>query len=135
MTDETLGLAPGELAFWELLRLGRLLAPERLPEAAAAAAEHFGGRDVEMLLVDHGQEVLVPLGSCEPPVRIDGSVAGRAFRQVDVQEIPVPGGQRLWLPLLDGVDRLGALGITFSELDDLTRDRAERFAGLRRRSC
>jgi serine phosphatase RsbU (regulator of sigma subunit) len=130
MNDETFGLAPGELAFSELLRLGRLLAPERLPEAAAAAAEHLGGRDVEMLLVDHGQEVLVPLASSEPPVRIDGSVAGRAFRQVDVQEVPVPGGQRLWLPLLDGVDRLGALGLTFGELDDLTRARAQRFAAL-----
>jgi hypothetical protein len=72
MNDETLGLAPGELAFSELLRLGRLLAPERLPEAAAAAAEHIGGRDVEMLLVDHGQEVLVP----SPPLnRRSGSTA------------------------------------------------------------
>ena len=126
----TRGLEPGELAFWELLRLGRLLAPERLPDAAAAAAKHFGGRDLEMLLVDHGQEVLVPLARSEPPVRIEGSVAGRAFRQVDVQEISAPGGRRLWLPLLDGVDRLGVLGLTFSELDELTRLRAERFAAL-----
>ena len=120
----------GELAFWELLRLGRLWAPERLPEAAASAAKHFGGRDVEVLLVDHGQEVLVPLAVCAPPIRIEGSVAGRAFRRVEVQEIRVPGGQRLWLPLLDGVDRLGALGLTFTELDDLTRGRAQQFAAL-----
>src|SRR5215218_3584371 len=130
VTDHTRGLEPGELAFCELLRLGRLSAPERLPDAAAAAAKHFGGRDVEMLLVDHGQVVLVPFGFTEPPVRIEGSVAGRAFRQVDVQEISVPGGRRLWLPLLDGVDRLGVLGVTFSELDELTRLRADRFAAL-----
>jgi serine phosphatase RsbU (regulator of sigma subunit) len=130
VTDHTRGLEPGELAFCELLRLGRLSAPERLPDAAAAAAKHFGGRDVEMLLVDHGQVVLVPFGFAEPPVRIEGSVAGRAFRQVDVQEISVPGGRRLWLPLLDGVDRLGVLGVTFSELDELTRLRADRFAAL-----
>jgi hypothetical protein len=128
--DETLTPEPGERAFWELLRLGRLLAPERLPEAVTAAAEHFGGRDVELLLVDHGQELLVPLAASEPPVRIDGSVAGRAFRQVGIQEIAVPGGRRLWLPLLDGLDRLGALGLTFDELDDLTRTRADRFAAL-----
>ena len=83
-----------------------------------------------MLLVDHGQEVLVALAAAEPPVRIEGTVAGRAFRQVEVQEIAVPGGRRLWLPLLDGVDRLGALGVTFDELDELTRERADRFAGL-----
>jgi len=130
VTDHTRGLEPGELAFCELLRLGRLSAPERLPDAAAAAAKHFGGRDVEMLLVDHGQVVLVPFGFAEPPVRIEGSVAGRAFCQVDVQEISVPGGRRLWLPLLDGVDRLGVLGVTFSELDELTRLRADRFAAL-----
>jgi len=127
---ESLEVGPGEGALWELLKLGRLLAPERLPEAAATAVERFGGRDVELLLVDHGQELLVPLGGSEPPVRIDGSVAGRAFRQVGVQEIAVPGGRRLWLPLLDGVDRLGALGVTFSELDDITRTRALKFAAL-----
>jgi hypothetical protein len=84
VNDETRGLEAGELAFGELLGLGRLSAPERLPDAAAAAAKHFGGRDVEMLLVDHGQVVLVPFGFAEPPVRIEGSVAGRAFRQVHV---------------------------------------------------
>ena len=130
MEQSTLVPGEGELAFWELLRLGRLWAPERLPEAAASAAKHFGGRDVEVLLVDHGQEVLVPLAVSAPPIRIEGSVGGRAFRQVDVQEIPVPGGRRLWLPLLDGVDRLGALGLTFTELDDLTRGRAQQFAAL-----
>ena len=126
----TLVPGKGELAFWELLRLGRLWAPERLREAAASAAKHVGGRDVEVLLVDHGQEVLVPLAASAPPIRIEGSVAGRAFRRVEVQEIRVPGGQRLWLPLLDGVDRLGALGLTFTELDDLTRGRAQQFAAL-----
>ena len=130
MDEETTRLEPGERAFWELLRLGRLLAPERLPEAAASAAEHLGGHDLRMLMVDHGQELLVPLGASEPPVRIEGTVPGRAFRQVDVQEIPVPGGRRLWLPLLDGVDRLGVLGLTFSDPDDLTRARADRFAAL-----
>jgi serine phosphatase RsbU (regulator of sigma subunit) len=130
MEQSTLVPGEGELAFWDLLRLGRLWAPERLPEAAASAAKHFGGRDVEVLLVDHGQEVLVPLAVSAPPIRIEGSVGGRAFRQVDVQEIPVPGGRRLWLPLLDGVDRLGALGLTFTELDDLTRGRAQQFAAL-----
>jgi len=122
--------APGELAFWELLRLSRLLPPERLPEAAAGAAQHFGAQDLEMLLVDHGQEVLVPLGGGDPPARIDASVAGRVFRHVEAHETAVEHGTRLWLPLLDGVDRLGVLGLTFSRLDDLTRDRAERFTAL-----
>jgi len=128
--DELRPAGQEELAFWALLRLSRLVAPEQLPRAAATAAEHFGGRDLELLLVDHGQELLVPLGRREPPVRIDGSVAGRAFRQVEPQEIAVEGGTRLWLPLLDGVDRLGALGLTFREPDDVTRARAEQFAAL-----
>jgi serine phosphatase RsbU (regulator of sigma subunit) len=128
--EEPVSAAQGELAFWELLRLSRLLPPERLPQAAARAAEHFGGRDLVMMLVDHGQEVLVPLGGTDPPVRIEASVAGRAFRHVEVQAIAVEGGTRLWLPLLDGVDRLGSLALTFSRLDDLTRARAGRFAEL-----
>jgi hypothetical protein len=32
--------------------------------------------------------------------------------------------------LLDGVDSLGVLGLTFSVLDDLSRARANQFAGL-----
>jgi serine phosphatase RsbU (regulator of sigma subunit) len=128
--DADLSAGQGELAFWELLRASRLAAPERLPEAAAGAAEKFGGRDLEMLLVDHGQEVLVPLGGDGPPVRIEGSVAGRAFRQVESQEIAVEGGRRLWLPMLDGVDRLGVLGLTFSRLDELLHARAVHFAAL-----
>jgi hypothetical protein len=120
----------GERAYEELLRLGRLAAPERLPVAAARAAQHLGARDVEMLLVDHGQDVLVPLAGRAPPVRIEGSVAGRAFRQVETQEVAVEGGHRLWLPLLDGVDRLGVLGLTFTALDDRTRVQAEHVAML-----
>jgi Stage II sporulation protein E (SpoIIE) len=120
----------GELAFAQLLHLGRLLAPERLPEAAASAARHLGGWDAEVWLVDHGQEVLVSLGAAEPPIRIEGSVAGRAFRQVEVQEVRVEDGQRLWIPLLDGVDRLGSLGLTFRGVDDRTREGAKQFAGL-----
>ena len=128
MDEERAG--QGERAFEELLRLGRLVAPERLPLVAAGAARHLGGRDVEMLLVDHGQDVLVPLAGRDPPVRIDGSVAGRGFRQVALQQIAVEDGYRLWLPLLDGVDRLGVLGMTFSALDDLARARAQHFAAL-----
>jgi len=127
--DEQRG-GQGERAFEELLRAGRLVAPERLPLAVARAAQHFGGRDVEMLLVDPGQDVLVLLAGREAPVRIEGSLPGRVFRHVDAQEVAVEGGHRLWLPLLDGVDRLGVLGLTFSALDDLTRSRAQQLAWL-----
>ena len=83
-----------------------------------------------MRVVDHGQELLVSLAASDPPVRIDGSLPGRAFRQMEVQEVAVEDGRRLWIPLLDGVDRLGALGVTLSEPDEVTRTRAQRFAGL-----
>lgn len=97
---------------------------------AARCAGHLGDRDVELLLVDHGQKVLVALASPARTTSLEGSVAGRAFRQVAVQEVPTPDGRRLWLPLLNGVDRLGVLGLTFDHIDATTRAQAERFVAL-----
>ncbi|GAB3828044.1 PP2C family protein-serine/threonine phosphatase [Dactylosporangium cerinum] len=85
--------------------------PEDLPAVASQAAAGLGAVDVELFLVDYGQVELLPLavtgGEPGEPVRIDGTLAGRAYTSGE----PVRGGapERIWVPVVNGADRLGVL--------------------------
>lgn len=94
-----------------LLDESHLLHPDRLPEATAAAVERIGGRDVELYFADLAQDVLLRAGGAgDDELDIDATVAGRAYRTIAPVVVDVEGGQRIWVPLLDGADRLGVLG-------------------------
>jgi hypothetical protein len=67
-----------------------------------------------LYLADYEQATLVPLPGAGVPERqelaIEATMAGRAFRRVEVVTSSATGGShRLWLPLLDGVERLGVV--------------------------
>lgn len=88
-----------------------LARPDDLPEVAARAAADLGWT-LRLYVVDHEQSCLVPLPAPSvpdaAPVAIDGTLAGRAFRRVE--QVPAPGAEpSVWVPLLDGVHRLGVL--------------------------
>ena len=95
-----------------LLRSSHLLAPDDLAATAAAAARRLGVRETVLYLADYEQVTLLPLSGAGVPQRqelpIEGTMAGRAFRRVEVvRSRATAGAQRLWVPLLDGVERLG----------------------------
>src|SRR5918997_5562737 len=73
------------------------------------------GLDAEMYLIDLAQQVLRPIrDGAGLTLDVDGSVAGRAFRLGRLtpgSEAP-DGMPTLWVPLLDGTERLGMLRIT-----------------------
>lgn len=98
-----------------VLRQSYLMAPDEMPALALAGAAELGATDAVLWLVDYEQATLVPVTGDAPPVRerlgVDGSVAGRAFRGVHPVEVEAEHGRRLWLPLLDGVERLGVLEV------------------------
>jgi serine phosphatase RsbU (regulator of sigma subunit) len=72
-----------------------------------------------------GERLLV--GAAHP---IDGSMAGRAF-QTDLSIERAQGdGVRLFVPLLDGTDRVGVLAFTLDAVDDDDRRLTRRLAGL-----
>jgi len=66
-------------------------------------------------------------------VSVAGTVAGRAFTSTTILKTPLEaGGHRLWLPLLDGTERLGTLAMSFAveEISEQTMEACERYAHL-----
>src|SRR3954454_6571754 len=97
-----------------LLRASHLLAPDDLASMVAAHARSMGARETVLYLADYQQATLLPLPGAEVPDRqelaIEATMAGRAFRRVEVVTSSTTGSSyRLWVPLIDGVERLGVV--------------------------
>lgn len=118
--------------------IGRLLGEAHLatdrdvPGLLNDYARGLGARDVVVYAADLQQRVLVPLRDpAQPPLTprssqadgpdagtlsIDTTLPGRCFQLVDVlvQDLGHGPAVRVWLPLLDGAERIGVLGVTLS---------------------
>jgi hypothetical protein len=104
-----------------LLEGTELAPPERLAAAVETAGAALGVR-VTVYLADYEQRALHPLARTASPdatgMRIDTTLPGRAFQQVRM--LPMEGREpRLWVPLLDGSERLGVLAIDVNDVDEL----------------
>jgi hypothetical protein len=138
-----------EQAVDALLHEAHLASGHDLPGLVARHAEPLGGHDAMLYLVDLQQRVLVPFVPARPsrdehqvPLGVESTVAGRAFQLVQTltQELGPDerhaGRTRVWLPLLDGTERLGVLAVTVDDAAQLEqRDRPlavrlERFASI-----
>jgi hypothetical protein len=90
---------------------------DQLADIVVDAATHLGARLAGVFLMDYGQRQLQHLASAKSatvlPLDVEGSLCGRAFRRVEVLSTAYETGWRLLLPILDGVDRLGVLRLTF----------------------
>lgn len=103
--------------------------PEQLIGALDAAAAALGV-EATVHLVDYGQRALIPLRAhpraaggaviAGSPVPVESTLAGRAYQwlQIVPDEGEGDGPARLWVPLLDGTERLGALEVRLSDTDD-----------------
>jgi Stage II sporulation protein E (SpoIIE) len=123
---------PGLGLLGDLLEASHDLAPDEVVAAVARAGHALDAEDVAIYLVDYEQTLLVPLpdGIDRPPLEIDATLAGRAFVAIVVQEADVRQGRRVWLPLLDGAERLGVLGLTLPSVDDALRVQCKWLATL-----
>lgn len=94
-----------------LVRDSRLVQPSGLPELINEALR-LVRVEATVYLVDREQMALRALpraGRATPePMAVEATVAGRAYM---TQEVVVPPGQsdRMWLPLVDDTERLGAI--------------------------
>ena len=109
------GRASGPFA--ALLRLAEAAhsaPPDRLPALVAEAGTAMGV-EVTVHVADHEQRRLWPLlssgGAAPDSLPIDGSLPGRAFQSVRPLPSEADGVRRLWLPLVDGADRMGVLEV------------------------
>jgi len=123
---------PGLELLRHLLDASHDLAPDNVVAAVAWAGKALKAEDVAIYLVDYEQTLLIPLpdGTDRAPLGIDATLAGRAFTALTVQEVDSGAGRRLWLPLLDGAERLGVLGLTLPIINDPLRKRCSWLATL-----
>ncbi|MEV0754735.1 PP2C family protein-serine/threonine phosphatase [Streptosporangium sp. NPDC050280] len=144
--------SPGpERMLVELLRASHLAALEQIPGLVAEHAVSAGLAEVLIYLADLQCNVLRLLtgegASTEVgELRIDATLAGRAFQEVrvlvgvgedtdrDTNE-DTDGAQRWWVPLLNGVERMGVLRIDVetgadAQIQDNMRDLASLVALL-----
>jgi serine phosphatase RsbU (regulator of sigma subunit) len=110
-----------------LLERGYRARAEDLPAALMDIAQYLGVAKLCFYLVDYEQIALRPLRNSEPSARalsVEGTPAGHAFTAMDIVQADVVGGTQIWLPLLNGAERLGVLEVvTWSPVGkELRRD-------------
>jgi serine phosphatase RsbU (regulator of sigma subunit) len=109
----------GDSLAW-LLATAHHLPPAEVAEAVAEALARLGALSARLFLADHDLLSLHPLGSPaeeSPSLRIDGTVAGRAFALEMTSTVSTSCGVRLWLPVVDGTARLGVLAVDLTAED------------------
>jgi hypothetical protein len=115
--------SPGPLAaLVELLGAAGSAPPERIPALVAEAGRLLGTETV-VHLIDHEQRSLVRLPTTGSPHStrqgLDSTMAGRAFRTQQILSSDREGGSRLWVPVVDGADRLGVLEVRLPSAAEL----------------
>lgn len=102
-------------ALVEILEGFHLVPPEGLAAVAASAGQALGV-DIVVYLIDYDQRRLVPMPAPNvygrEALEVDTTFAGRAFRLVEMLWGQAEAEPRLWVPLVDGEERLGVLEIT-----------------------
>jgi hypothetical protein len=101
-----------------IMEAAHAMEPDQVPRLVADVAQAAGMRDVEILLVDHRQLHLTSVTTSEQH-KVEGSLAGDAYRRKREHVTDESGGsQRVYAPLVDGEDRLGAMTVVVDEATD-----------------
>ncbi len=114
----------GERILGSLLDRAHLMPPRLVGPLVAQEIASIGGSDVSIYLQDYDHAILQPLrgrGLAGDPVSIDDPWVGRAFTSDTPQEQEESDGStRMYVPMLDGSDRVGVLALTLPDVDDTT---------------
>ena len=131
--DLTTTESVGERLLGSLLDRAHLIPPRLVGPLVAQELHRAGAGEVSIHLQDVDQLSLQPLpgrGLVGTPVPIDGSPEGQVFSTDSQLERRQDGGVRLYLPMLDGSDRVGVLSFTLPAVGEDDRQLAQRLAGL-----
>ncbi|WP_236653384.1 PP2C family protein-serine/threonine phosphatase [Streptacidiphilus melanogenes] len=132
----------------DMLAVCHRLAPREVPGLVAQAGRRLGLSEARVYIADLQQHDLVALptpeqaqrltaaGSAAPDLEtlpIDNSLAGHAYR-TETPQLGRPGtddnGRTGWLPVVDGIGRMGVLRIAAPELDPALLKHCEALASL-----
>jgi hypothetical protein len=130
-----------------LLSQSHLIRPGDVTAALAEAARPLGLSAPRVYLADMQQQHLMPLPADDEqasqgqaaaePLLIETSTAGQAYRAVEIKHVldtqasrDWQNAYRVWVPLADGADLLGVLGLTATDTDEDTLARCRALASL-----
>ena len=98
-----------------MLRASHRMEPHRLAALTTQTAQAIGAIGAHVYVVDLQQRLLVAVGQdgevLSEQIAVDGTLAGRAYISGVIQVGSEDGLVEHWVPLVDGVDRLGVLRI------------------------
>jgi hypothetical protein len=128
----------------KLLEQAHLMPPDALTDVVGEHARSLGIDAVRIYLADLQQRYLRPLSSAGtsqvPALAIDSTLAGRAFQTIEIQRTggehgvdgtdETRGPYRLWVPLMDGTERLGVLELVIRDVGEAVLDRCRALASL-----
>jgi serine phosphatase RsbU (regulator of sigma subunit) len=99
---------------------------------AEFAARASGVREVRMWVVDSDLRQLVPFGnpSSDEVFDIAGTVAGRVYARGQPMERSTDDDITLWVPLLDGINRLGVVRFVVDAIDEARRGTLAKIASI-----
>lgn len=124
------GTALDENQLEELMLEAQTALPVELPALANRCASSLGLDTALIYLVDLQQQLLIPLDEALEPLPVDCSSAGWAYRTVSPRVAEADDGLILWMPLVDGAERLGVLAIRTASLDGVRMRRSRMLAHL-----
>lgn len=130
-----------------LLSQSHLIRPGDVTAALAEAAKPLGLSAPCVYLADMQQQHLMPLPeddeqasqgqAAAEPLLIETSTAGQAYRAVEIKHVldtqasrDWQNAYRIWVPLADGADLLGVLGLTATDTGEDTLARCRALASL-----
>jgi phosphoserine phosphatase RsbU/P len=102
-----------------LLRLAQHADPQSVVETLAMTVAEFGGTDVSLHLIDYQHSALRPTsGEDSEGLRVEGTLAGRAFATGQSQAVSRDEGWEVWVPVAEGAQRIGVLGMTLPDWNE-----------------
>ncbi|MES9520464.1 PP2C family protein-serine/threonine phosphatase [Streptomyces capoamus] len=128
----TTGPAPGvdENRLEQLIVEAQTALPVDLPALADRCASALGMGAALIYLADLQQRILVPLDEALEALPVEGSSAGWAYRTVSPRVVDAADDLIVWMPLVDGAERLGVLGVRTASLDGQLMRRSRMLAHL-----
>ncbi|MGW3205763.1 PP2C family protein-serine/threonine phosphatase [Streptomyces sp. NPDC001135] len=114
----------------ELIIEAQTALPVELSALANRCASALGLDTALIYLVDLQQRLLVPLDEALEPLPVEGSSAGWAYRTLSPRVADAGDRSTVWVPLVDGAERLGVLVVRTASLDEVRMRRSLMLAHL-----